>query len=189
MLSDQRSASGRQIATPTEIDRFLSVWRDLVTHCARENLQFRTGITLGTPKLCSLITESLAVHLVNDGYLRVALPDVCHAVLAGGTGAQPDVRVTRSNGVSATLEVKSTGPATWQRASAKDAASDFFLWINLAPLCSGEGVAHVWVLTDPRQHLYAGMDWRSEKQFSEFTGGEALRVVVHLEDVIQKFAA
>lgn len=189
MLSGQRTASGRQIATPIEIDRFLNVWRDLVTHCARANLQFRPGITLGTPKLRSLITESLAVHLVNDGNLRVALPDVCHATLAGGTGDQPDVRVTRANGAAATLEVKSTGPATWQRASAKDAASDFFLWINLAPLCNGEGVAHVWVLRRPQQHLYAGMDWRSEEQFSEFTREEAIRVVVHLEDVARQFAA
>lgn len=163
---------------------FLSIWHGLVEQCLVANRQFREGIALGTPKLNAYITESLAVHLVNSGYLAAALPAVVRAELARGAGSEPDVLLTMVSGAQSRLEVKATGPTTWQRASAKDAAADFFIWINLGPYCADAGAVHVWVVPDPGRFLRAGLDWRSEREFARLTAEGAVCVKVPLGAIL-----
>lgn len=148
------------------------------------NQRFRPGISLGTPKLPAYITESLAVRLINAGRLRTVLPAVVTAVLARGSGSEPDVKVTLQDGATARLEVKSTGPTTWQRASAKDAEADYFIWINLAPFVAGTGLAHVWVLPQPGRFLRAGLDWRSEREFTRLTEQHAVCLPVSIDSIL-----
>ena len=189
MPKRHRPASRRQIATPTEIVHFLDRWYAQVRDCIAANRTFRAPIALGTPKMCAFVTESFAVYLVNHGYLRSLLPEVHQATLARGTGGEPDVALTQRDGSSATLEVKSTGPTTWQRASAKDAAADYFLWINLGPFCEGTGTARVWVLRQPHRYLRQGLDWRSEKEFVRRTEKDVMCLEIHVAALLAQRAA
>ena len=189
MTKQIRGSQSRQLATPSEIVRFLGIWYDLVRQCITANREFRPPIALGTPKLSSFVTESLAVYLINAGLLRTFLPEVQGAALARGTGDEPDVGLTLAGGATGTLEVKSTGPTTWQRASAKDAAADYFLWINLAPFCQGAGMARVWVLPQPQRYLRQGLDWRSEREFLRHTNDHAMCVEVPMAALLARRAA
>jgi len=160
-------------------------WQKLMRHCNAANVRFTDGLALGTPKLNSLATESLAVHAINRGLLRGVLPEVLHADLARGAGAEPDVWLTVvGSGVRLTLEVKSTGPSEWQRASQRDADAAVFVWVNCASLSSGSGVVHVWVLRTPNSYLRAGLDWRSEAAFRDLTAHTAVCVVIPLRDIL-----
>ncbi len=140
---------------------------------------------LFAPKLNHYATESLAVHAINRGLLRGVLPEVLHADLARGAGTEPDVWVTiAGSGVRRKLEVKSTGPSEWQRASQRDVDADLFIWVNCAPLCTGSGVVHVWVLRTPNRYLRADLDWRSEAAFRDLTAHTAVCVVIPLRDIL-----
>lgn len=179
----------RQSATPIEIVHFLDIWYALVRQCVSANLEFRSPIALGTPKLCAFVTESLAVYLINAGHLRTLLPEVQGATLARGTGGEPDVALTLRDGTAATMEVKSTGPTTWQRASAKDAAADYFVWINLGPFCEGTGTARVWVVRQPHRYLEQGLDWRSEREFVRHTNNDVMCLDVPMAALLARRAA
>ncbi len=162
------------------VAHYLESWRGLVHQCQEASRQFRDGIAHGTPKLNAFATESLVVHLINGGYLAQAMPGVVSAELARGAGDEPDVRLALIGGETARLQVKSTGPTTWQRAGAHDALADFFVWANLGPFCAHAGEVHLWVLSAPGRFLRAGLDWRSERQFARLTQEHAVCLRVPL---------
>ena len=135
-------------------------------------------MSLGTPKLNTLVTDGFAVHLIKAGLLTTAMPDVQCARLSHGTGDEPDRSVTLTDGEEASFKAKCAGPATWSRASAKHSASFWMMWVDLEPLSAGNLRAHVWVLRHPHLYLSAGTDWRSEHDFARRTEQNSVCVEV-----------
>ncbi len=182
--------SSRQLLELSDISAFFHEWLLLVLHCRAANKRLKPRARLGTPKLNSLVTECLAIHLINGGYLRAALPDVDHAELARGTGPEPDAWVSLIGAQQrGTMQIKATGPSTWQRASGGDATADVFLWLHCALLCTDARTIHAWTLRRPQGHLRAGLDWRSETQFAQFAHGTATCVVLRLDDILASHRA
>ena len=159
---------------------FLSLRQDLVRQCTRANTQFREGISFGTPKLNAYITESLAVELINAGYLAEVLPNVRSATLARGAGDEPDALMTLQSGATATLEVKSTGPTSCNGRHLKTRRVRASFGSRLVPFARGPATHTSGYSKTQRRYLRAGLDWRSEREFARLTKGDAVCIQVPL---------
>jgi len=130
-----------------ELKNALSEVFDKITNL-KENCIMAKNIQY--PKIPSLLTESLCIHLIKKGIILDELND--YSIIFGGRLC--DV-LAQKNKKTKKIEVKSTGHSAFQYLGPKDISSDYLVWIHFdnSFLDNNFDEISVFTIKQPRQFL------------------------------------
>jgi hypothetical protein len=142
--------SGRRVLSKDE----LLDLSDLLRLASSQIAQLRRDNPLAQhiqfPKIPSILSESLVVHLLESGDI---LPDLAGFRFTFGS-KRADV-IAEKNGDARTIEVKATGKSAFQNFVAKDAQANYIIWIHFGGYFTGSAnpALRAFVLRKPSRYF------------------------------------
>lgn len=131
------------------------------------------------PKVPSILSESLVVHLINR---RVIIGDLSDTASLGSKGA--DVIVQNGCGREQRIEVKASAKQAFSEFGDKDINADILVWVHFGDLFANDDTSiEVLVLRNPKRFF----DRRRKitlATFKKCAGGDVERTVVTIDSLM-----
>src|SRR6516162_839793 len=99
------------------------------------------------PKIPTVLSESLAVYAITDGYVLVSAGP--YTSIARG-GREGDIIATRGDGRRLKIETKASGEEDFATFGKKDYSADFLLWLRFGNLLRESRFGKIEILICPR---------------------------------------
>lgn len=140
----------RRILTLHEIRDLAGLLRSVFSRIAEIRRDNPLARHIQFPKIPSILSESLAVHLLRSGDV---LPGLTGYSFSLG-GKRADILAERL-GETKRIEVKATGKSAFQNFVAKDVDADYIIWIHFGDYFAGSGdkTLRAFVLREPNRYF------------------------------------
>jgi len=150
MSESPTQRQGRRILTLHEMRDLVGLLRSVFSRIAEIRRDNRLARHIQFPKIPSILSESLVVHLLRSGDI---LPDLSGYSFSLG-GKRADILAERP-GETKTIEVKATGKSAFQNFVAKDVDANYIIWIHFGDYFAGAGkkTLRAFVLREPKRYF------------------------------------
>jgi len=182
-------SSTRKLYSPKTIIEGVAIIRQIFSHIENVRKQYpEIGSFIQNPKLSTRMTESLAIHLLNNGLI----PELSRWTIGFGRG-DTDIVATKDE-ARLKIELKTSGPQGFQQLGRKDTHCDFLIWIAFDDYFfnSNKKTFDVYHLKNPQRYLseiYAERRKRntelkiSIKEFLKITSPDTVKTTLPLESI------